>query len=591
MLGIGAAASLLLGHLGFREADGEAGPLTLLYRVLQLFMMGSGDVDVSVPWELQVARFLAPAVSAGAAVSAVLAIAHEQMDLLRVGRLRDHVIVCGLGEKGALLARSFRENGRPVVAIERDSANEFIEEVRLSGAYVIVGDAQREEVLRRAGAIRAGYLIAVCGSDGSNTEVAIQAEAMSENRERGALNCLAHTVDPRVCLLLRTKELSRRGTPSFRLDFFNVFESGARALLEEYPPFRLSGPTPGAAPRMVLVGFGLLGEALALQAARAWRDLRDDQRPLKVTIVDEKAEAKADATQERHRELDTVWELTALDMPPESAAAGVNEITGDSSDFDAPTVAYVCGGDDRSTLAAGLSLQNSLGNRRILVVLVLTRSEGVARLVSESGTKTEFENLRAFGLFDRALNADLLIRGTYETLAHAMHEEYVREQAAKGETRETNPSLKLWEDLPQNLKESNRAQASHIGEKLRSIDCTLVPIIDSDAWGFEFAPAEVEWLAEMEHVRWVAERERDSWVYAPGKKDIERKTSPDLQPWEDLTEEAREKDRVFIRGLPRFLAREGFQIVRLDGAGAPQARALGKADGSRTRVAGVADDG
>jgi len=158
---------------------------------------------------------------------------------------------------------------------------------------------------------------------------------------------------------------------------------------------------------MVVVGLGLLGEALAVQAARTWRELRDDdQRPLRVTIVDEQGEMKAASMRERHSELDAVWELRALDMPPESAAAGAYEIIGDSSELEAPAVAYVCGGDDRSTLAAGLSLQNSLGNRRIPVVLVLTRSDGLARLISESGTQTEFENLRAFGLFDRALTAD-----------------------------------------------------------------------------------------------------------------------------------------------------------------------------------------
>jgi hypothetical protein len=195
-------------------------------------------------------------------------------------------------------------------------------------------------------------------------------------------------------------------------------------------------------------------------------------------------------------------------------------------------------------------------------VLVLTRSAGLAGLITESSNLTEYESLRAFGLLDRTLTVDLVFHGTHEVLARAMHEDYVKAQIDEGETRDTNPSTALWESLPGHLKESNRAQAGHIGEKLRAVHCTLTPIMDSAAASFEFSGAEIEELAQMEHERWLAERRDNGWQYIDGPKDTEKKLSPDLVPWEDLNKDAKDKDRVFIRGLPLLLARAGFQIIR-----------------------------
>ena len=48
-----------------------------------------------------------------------------------------------------------------------------------------------------------------------------------------------------------------------------------------------------------------------------------------------------------------------------------------------------------------------------------------------------------------------------------------------------------------------------------------------------------------------------------GARVPEKKLSPYLVSWGELAEEVRELDRLFIRGLPRFLAKAGFQIVRV----------------------------
>ena len=149
-----------------------------------------------------------------------------------------------------------------------------------------------------------------------------------------------------------------------------------------------------------------------------------------------------------------------------------------------------------------------------------------------------------------------------ETIARAIHEDYVRHQKEKGQTPQTNPSMVSWEQLPEHLKESNRQQADHIGEKLKAVGCGITKLINQDEKLFEFTPEEIEKMAEMEHERWVEERLRDGWK--PGnKKDVEKKISPYLVSWDQLSEEVKDYDRDTVRGLPTFLASAGFGIYRL----------------------------
>ena len=68
-------------------------------------------------------------------------------------------------------------------------------------------------------------------------------------------------------------------------------------------------------------------------------------------------------------------------------------------------------------------------------------------------------------------------------------------------------------------------------------------------------------VAMLEHERWMKERQAAGWVLGP--KDPERNISPYLVPWSELDEGIKEYDGLFIRGLPRFLARAGLQILRL----------------------------
>ncbi len=150
-----------------------------------------------------------------------------------------------------------------------------------------------------------------------------------------------------------------------------------------------------------------------------------------------------------------------------------------------------------------------------------------------------------------------------ERIARAIHEEYLKEQAKLGQTRKTNPFMVPWEELPEEKKDSNRESADHIITKLHAIGCKVREKTDPNAQLFEFTQEEVEKIAKMEHERWLNELLSKGWTYAPGKKDVEKKTNPYLVPWEQLPEEIKEIDRALVRVIPKLLAQVGLEVYRI----------------------------
>jgi len=148
-----------------------------------------------------------------------------------------------------------------------------------------------------------------------------------------------------------------------------------------------------------------------------------------------------------------------------------------------------------------------------------------------------------------------------EQLARSIHEDYVAKSEARGETKAGNRSMVPWDELSQDLRDANVAQAAGIGSKLEAVNAVVVP--ESAAVSdFSFTPEEVEGLAETEHKRWMNERIAQGWSYGP-ERDDRRKFHPDLKQWDELDEDTRERDRDAVRAIPGILHEAGYQILRL----------------------------
>lgn len=567
-----ALLAFVLGYIGFNKhfiAVGETrSPWDILYRTIQLLVLESGAVSGPVSWELELARLLLPAIAAYAAVRALIVIFWEQLQLLRVRFIKDHIVICGLGRKGLLLAKRFREQGYRVVVIEVDKENDLLARCRDEGSIILIGDAKDQKQLHKARVNRAKYLISVCGDDGVDTEVAVHARALVRNREGKVLTCTVHIVDPQLCHLLREQEIEAEKTVGFRLEFYNVYDSGARAWLKEYPLFSKTKEIYGSQPHILVVGVGIMGESLVVHAAKEWKALPSrTSEKLRISLIDQVAEKKKESLCLRYPQLKKVCDLVALQMDIESADFQRADFLFDSHKKCDVTSIFICLDNDSFGLSAALALYQAVRERRIPIVVRMTHDAGLAMLLpGKSKGEDSFAGLHAFGLLDRTCLPDLILGGTHETLARAIHEDYVQMQQKQGIKPQDNPYMVPWDELSEAIKESNRRQADSIGEKLKVVGCCLVPLADWDAELFEFTPEEVELMAEMEHERWRAERERAGWTHKEGPKNIKKKTSPYLVPWNALDKQdknLKELNRNIVQALPSFLARTDFQIYRL----------------------------
>lgn len=570
-------AMMVLGYLGFwlyyrtypLEGPHTAGDL--VYYTMQLVPMISGALPHPVPLELEIARHLLPIIEGYAGIVVVITALSGGAAALRVVGIRDHVVICGLGRKGALLAHRFRELGSHVVVVERETEGALLAQCRDEGFIVVTGDATQPDVLRRARVGAAAQVIGVCGDDGANAAIVATVYGLVAGRRRTPILCAVHVVDPHLCELLREQELSPAFFGTVRLELFNVYALGAREMLAEHPPAPAAEPF---AAHPLVVGLGQLGRSLIIQLALDWQPLyRATGRRLRVSVLGRDAERRGRALQRRYPRLEQICELVPYAVDVRAADFQCVACIRDAHGRSDVTVAYVCLEDETLSLATALTLAHDLHGTGVPIVVRVAERAGLVTLAqaqygSEEECDTEAKPLYAFPLLERTCTPAIVLGGAHETLARAIHKEYVQRQIERGETVETNPSLVSWDALPDRLQEANRAQADHIAVKLATLGYELEPLTDWDADQFSFTADEVEELAELEHDRWVADYIGAGWRYASGEKDARAKTHPSLAPWGELPEAVRDKDRDVVLLLPVFLAQAGFQIVPRRPAGA-----------------------
>ena len=146
-----------------------------------------------------------------------------------------------------------------------------------------------------------------------------------------------------------------------------------------------------------------------------------------------------------------------------------------------------------------------------------------------------------------------------EAVARGVHERYRDARAV--DRADADPAMRDWEQLREDLKESNRLQADHAIAKLREIGCGVRPASERPSPLMTFTDNEVETMARMEHGRWNAERLLQGWVLGE-RRDVDAKVTPYLVPWSELSEEVREFDREAVRRIPEFLAEVGLEVYR-----------------------------
>jgi voltage-gated potassium channel len=96
-----------------------------------------------------------------------------------IDRLKNHVIVCGFGRIGNMLARELHDGKSTFVIVERSEAR--VAEIRALQYLCIQGEATDESVLRAAGIERARVLATVLPDDAANVFITLSARSLSKD--------------------------------------------------------------------------------------------------------------------------------------------------------------------------------------------------------------------------------------------------------------------------------------------------------------------------------------------------------------------------------------------------------------------------
>ncbi len=519
----------------------------LVYATLQLFIFEGNAPGVTVP-QLWIAQFLAPGVALLSAAAAALTLFADSWHGYRLGRAQGHVVVCGAGQQGETLARGALAEGREVAVIDADGTGAALLALRALGAWIVAGDASDPDVLALARAERAAVLVALCGDDEANVAVGLAAQrAAGELGREGddPLRIFVQVSDPGLSDVL-ARQTALAQVPGAPLQVFDAYTMAARRFLSAHPLERgLTGPDDPRCVHLVVLGFGHMGQRLALAALRLGHYANG--RPVRVTIVD--------------RDAARVWHGLHWRYPSVEETCDVRVITGDLFDPDVRAQLERGVADELRTYAVCFDADGPAVSAALRLKDLLSRQPD-ARLAVRLSDSDRFGGLL---LGDMPAETDIVILGTHaqaadlsellddrlNTQARAVHEAYVRHRR-ETETSPAGPSMQPWRSLDPDLRDANCQQADHIAVKARAIGAEVV---DGPGPELSLSDDEVELLAQMEHRRWVADRLLAGWTAGP--RDNAARVHPSLVPWGQVDEATREYDRNAARQLPELLRLAG----------------------------------
>lgn len=154
----------------FGVGFGEIGPMSPALRIFTIFVIVAGYTTVGL-----IVAALIQMITEGE-IRKALGVRRMTRE---IRLLQDHVIICGFGRIGQILAKEMTNVGQPAIII--DSNPERSEMAAAMGYLVASGSATDEEVLEEAGIMRAKVLATVLPSDSVNVFITLTARGLNPN--------------------------------------------------------------------------------------------------------------------------------------------------------------------------------------------------------------------------------------------------------------------------------------------------------------------------------------------------------------------------------------------------------------------------
>ena len=144
---------------------------------------------------------------------------------------KDHIVICGLGDMGAALAKDILLNHpyKKLLAVDINPANENLNRICRLGAFAVAGDAIDTNVLDKINIAQANKIILLTGNDVSNLEI---------------LNAISKKINVKanIYIHLESKEnyeflpsFKKQGDNAINIKAFSVYDNAAQTLFMKHP--------------------------------------------------------------------------------------------------------------------------------------------------------------------------------------------------------------------------------------------------------------------------------------------------------------------------------------------------------------------
>jgi voltage-gated potassium channel Kch len=528
-------AALACGAVGYWQHAAAPRWDDVLVRTIRLFSLGELPADAN--WLIRAGRICGVIVLFRALMAVYLRFTRERWTAWRAARMKNHVVVFGLGRKGLDAVLAARSAKKRVVVVDKDPDPILAEQAEKAGAFLLVADATESTTISAAGIRGAAEAIAVCADDSVNIDILLSCATL---REEAAAASPLRTVIHLRNLHLRDALIRQHWLPTLRktldLRFVNFAENTARAFIQS-TPFETA---PGTGPlHLIIIGFGPVGQAVAVHAARLLH-FAEGEKP-RISII---AETSTDIATfcARWPAFEAACRATFYELTPGSHAVETLSFLTPQERAERITIIVTADTDERA-LTLGLSMNRTrpTGGEHPLHIHQSATSSAVALI--RKTTATAPQTIHFFGTLDTHFDTAELT--AIDTRARTAHERYLRVATAAGAAPGSRPALVPWDELPEDYRNANRAQADHIPIKLRAIGITT---LTADT---QFTSDQIEHLSRMEHARWSADRLIQGWTHGP--RNDAAKTHDCLIPYDQLSEAEKEKDREVVRSIPSLM--------------------------------------
>lgn len=561
----GILLSYILGCVGFyiylkgQNPDVPVLPGSLYY-ALQMLFLNPPNYGEKMPLTYVLGRSLSAVIFILISGRVIYVLLYKEITNLRLIFRKNHLVICGLGKIGIPIAyQAQKKGGKPVVII--DSFHEStIKDLAKNGIPVVVGNPDDTAVLKQARAAKAKTVLALCDDDDLNISIAYQLNTLDVSAcPEKKLECLLFLKSTGLLAAMQGFNVFPHNDPSFNISIrsLNMYAFRARIAFGNLSYTHLSlHEGSGKRPQIILVGFGQMGQSLAIQAAKIAHFPSGGK--LQIHVVDEYAKKRIDLIHHNYPNLHQVADIEDISGTLENPdiRKRVLEIFKTAENAGELIACAICQDNENSeNLVHSLSLVKELPGVKAPILVYQTSSSGFSQLLAYGSEKQYIQQqLIPFGMAEEIWTFDAIKDEKQDQLAKALHEIYL-----EGFVGIQRPA---WAQLDEAFRESSRASADHIPVKLAAMGLRACPLKTcGDKLVRKLDESHVEILSKMEHARWCAERWLSGWTYGENRDNATRK-HPDLVEWDRLKKDRQNIDTRIVVDIPRALGKVHEGIIR-----------------------------